>query len=54
MFYIVIGCVSAYKNRRYINFIIYNFTKIIITTPLLTKILDRLIKGDIILYSNII
>jgi hypothetical protein len=30
-----------------IDFIIYNFTKIIITTPPLTRILDRLIKGGI-------
>ena len=31
------------------DFITYNFTEITITTPLLTRILDRLIGGGIIL-----
>jgi hypothetical protein len=34
------------------DFIIYNFTEITITTPPLTRILDRLIRGGISLYSD--
>jgi hypothetical protein len=34
--------------------LIYNFTEITITTPSLTRIVDRLIGGGISLYSDIV
>ena len=39
------GRVCAATNVAAIDFITYNFTEITITTPPLTRILDRLIKG---------
>jgi hypothetical protein len=36
------------------RFILYNFTEITITTPPLTRILDRLIGGGISLYSDVV
>jgi hypothetical protein len=34
--------------------LLYNFTEITITTPPLTRILDRLIRGGIILYGDVV
>jgi hypothetical protein len=46
--------VRAATNVAAIDFITYNFTKITITTPPLTRILDRLIRGSIIFCGDVV
>jgi hypothetical protein len=48
------GTVRAATNVAATDFITYNFTEITITTPPLTRILDRLTGGGIILCGDVV